>query len=581
VPASRHPRIVTLAPGRAPLHVAAPEKRAGETRSSGESEAQRKPCGNRAQTRTTLRSDTIDERMRLVRAPSTAAFEGCPAMTLRLVFPISVALAGLAGIAHAGPLPPSGDFVVTQHSIDRGIDYRAAPTPARPAGPPRSVRAAEGGVCGVAPVAWQGQPLPDGESGTLDPVAFFNSATLNNSGRIAFVASVTGADRNQGVFTADADGLHIVMLGCGEGGGSGVSGDCGDPTPLGGTFGGVFQGTFGTPAINDNGDVLFLADVAGGSSPRGLFLYEAASDTIVKVAAEGDPSPEGGTFTMLGMGSLDSAGTVVFLAGTDGSQTSDIFLWQDGVVTKYVAAGDPVPGGGTFEMLGTEQLGFADGSFVAGGPIPAIDEAGEIAFRGIVSGVPGTDRGLFVSTGGVHEWLVRAGDDAPDSGTFIDFQAPSLNANGEIAFFSDTSETSAWFAGGGASWRRIVAFNEEIEGGTVDGLAFSRNPMNTIADNGDVVVWVSRLVEGNDRGTTMVVHPDSSVTLLAVQGDDTGFGGIWGGSMDAWPSINDVGQVRMGSATPGFGDALTADVVFTLCGDDTIFADGFEGPPPG
>jgi hypothetical protein len=79
----------------------------------------------------------------------------------------------------------------------------------------------------------------------------------------------------------------------------------------------------------------------------------------------------------------------------------------------------------------------------------------------------------------------------------------------------------------------------------------------------------------------MVVHPDSSVTLLAVQGDDTGFGGIWGGSMDAWPSINDVGQVRMGSATPGFGDALTADVVFTLCGDDTIFADGFEGPPPG
>jgi hypothetical protein len=505
-------------------------------------------------------------------------------MTLRSAFPIFLVLAGFAGFAIAQPFPhDAGGFVVTQHSIARGIEYRTAASSSALATTPRLVRAAEGGACSVAPVAWQGQPLPDGESGTLDPVAFFNSATLNNSGRIAFVANVADADRNQGVFTADADGLHIVMLGCGDGGGTGVPGDCGDPTPIGGTFGGVFQGTYGTPAINDNGDVLFLADVAGGSSPRGLFLYEAASDTIVKVAAEGDPSPLGGTITMLGMGSLNSAGTIAFLAGTDGSQTSDIFLWQDGVVTKYVAAGDPVPDGGTFTMLGTEQLGFADGSFLAGGPIPAINEAGEIAFRGIVSGVPGTDRGIFVSTNGVHEWLVRAGADAPDSGTFLDFQAPSLNANGEVAFFSDTSTTSGWFAGDGTSWRRIVAFNDEVEGGTVDGLAFSRNPMNTIADNGDVVVWISRLIEGNDRGTTMVVHPDQSVTLLAVQFEDTGFGGVWGGSMDSWPSINDVGQVRMGSATPGFGDALTADVVFTceVAGDDTIFADGFEGPPPG
>jgi hypothetical protein len=36
----------------------------------------------------------------------------------------------------------------------------------------------------------------------------------------------------------------------------------------------------------------------------------------------------------------------------------------------------------------------------------------------------------------------------------------------------------------------------------------------------------------------------------------------------------------MGSATPGFNDALTADVVFTLCPQETpIFADGFDGPP--
>ena len=500
-------------------------------------------------------------------------------MTLRLALSISLALAGLACTAHAQSLPSrAGGSVIAAHTVGGGVEYRSAPTLSPLAPNPRRVRAPEGGACGVAPVAWQGQPLPAGAEGALDPVAFFNSATLNNAGTIAFIANVTGADRNQGVFTADANGLHIVMLGCGDGGGSGNPGTCGDPTPIGGTFGGIFQGTLGTPAINDNGDVLFLADVANGSSPRGLFLYQAATGDIVKVAAQGDPSPLGGTFTALGMGSLNSAGTVAFLANTDGAQISDIYLWQDGVVTKYVAAGDPVPGGGTFEMLGTELWGFPDGSFLAGGPVPAINEAGDIAFRGIVSGVPDTDRGIFLSHDGTHEWLVRGGADAPGGGTFVDFQAPSLNANGEVAFFADSTATSAWYAGDGTDWRRIVAFNDVIEGAPVDGLSFSRNPMNTIADNGDVVVWVSRLVDGNDRGTTMVVHPDSSVTLLAVQFEDTGFGGMWGGSMDGWPSINDRGQMRMGSATPGFGDALTADVVFS-CGvaEVPIFADGFDG----
>lgn len=498
-------------------------------------------------------------------------------MIVRLVLSGSFALAGFAGTARAQSLPSHAGRVVVAHTVDRGVEYRAAPSVSPPPPNPRRVRVPQGGVCGVAPVAWQGQPLPDGAAGSLDPVAFFNSATINDAGTIAFVASVAGTDRNQGVFTADADGIHIVMLGCGDGGGSGVPGTCGDPTPIGGTFGGIFQGTLGTPAINDAGDVLFLADVADGESPRGLFLYEAASGAIVKIAAEGDPSPLGGTLTTLGMGSINGAGTVAFIANTDGAQTSDIFLWQDGVVTTYVATGDPVPGGGTFSMLGTELWGFADGSFLAGGPVPAINEAGQIAFRGIVSGVAGTDRGLFVSTGGVHEWLVRAGDEAPGGGDFVDFQAPSLNANGEVAFFADTNTGSAWYAGDGANWRRVVAFGDIVEGAAVDGLAFSRNPMNTIADNGDVVVWVSRLIDGDDRGTTMVVHPDSSATLLAVQGEDTGFGGTWGGSMDAWPSINDAGQVRMGSATPGFGAALTADVVFTLCANDAIFADGFDG----
>ena len=83
-----------------------------------------------------------------------------------------------------------------------------------------------------------------------------------------------------------------------------VSGDttsmCGDASPIGGHFGGFFFGTVFTPDINDAGDVLFFCDVNGGDSRRALFLYQAASGQIVKVAAVGDPSPIGGTFGAVG-----------------------------------------------------------------------------------------------------------------------------------------------------------------------------------------------------------------------------------------------------------------------------------------
>ncbi|HKE49841.1 MAG TPA: choice-of-anchor tandem repeat NxxGxxAF-containing protein, partial [Rhodanobacteraceae bacterium] len=227
----------------------------------------------------------------------------------------------------AGPLAPRETRLMTQPAV------------ATPAGDP---------VCGAAALAWQGEPMPAGETGTLDTLAFARPATLDDNGRIAFVSQVDGATRNQGVFVADDNGVRVIAMGCGDGGGSGSSDTCGDPSPIGGTFSGLFPDTWAAPATNDNGDVLFVSDVAGGSAPRGLFLYVAASDSIIKIAAVGDASPLGGTLSAIGPGSINNAGTVAFLASTggDGSQGSDILLWDDGTVTAYVAVGDPAPGGG-------------------------------------------------------------------------------------------------------------------------------------------------------------------------------------------------------------------------------------------
>jgi hypothetical protein len=433
--------------------------------------------------------------------------------------------------------------------------------------------APSGSVCGVESRAAHGQVAPNTNGGTLDPVAFANPTTVNASGRIAFNSQVDGSNRNQGVFVADSDGtITAIAIGCGlPGGGGDTTSMCGDASPIGGHFGGFFFGTFFTPDINDAGDVLFFCDVNGGDSRRALFLYRGATGEIVKVAAIGDPSPLGGTFGAVGPGSLDNNGQVVFLASAVGTLNSDIFMWDNGVVTKVAAVGDPAPGGGTYSFLGTESAGFQDGTNIPVGPLPDINDSGQIAFRAIVSGGI-TPRGIVVRTGQTDEWYVKVPDPTPIGGTYLDMQAASINNGGQIAFFADyhpTPETinSGWFAGAPGNWRKVVVFFDPIDGGQCLGLAFSRNPMQTIDAAGNVVFWAN--LDSNGTSDRLVLGlTDGNLLIAARRGDPTPIGGTFG-TMDAWPAINgNIGTVN--PATPGAQNgALSAHMVFNHCPSGT------------
>ncbi|MHC5212375.1 MAG: choice-of-anchor tandem repeat NxxGxxAF-containing protein [Planctomycetota bacterium] len=404
----------------------------------------------------------------------------------------------------------------------------------------------------VEPHAWHGQPVPGG--GTLSPLAFSNPATMGADGRVAFFSVVDGAARNQGIFTADSAGLHAIAMGCGGGGGSGVpGGGCGDPTPIGGTFSGMFGGTFFAPSINATGDVLFLADVDGGSAPRGLFLHQATSGAIVRVAAVGDPSPVGGNFNAVGPGSLSPDGCVAFVARSGAATTGgDIFLWEAGTVSKVVAVSDPAPGGGVFNLIATETVGFVDGSSMPVGPIPSINARGQIAFRGHVGGQPR----IVLTTDGVHETLVAVNDPTPAGGTYFAFQGAHLNAWGEVAFFADykptpTTFSSGNFAGAPGEWRKAVAFNDPLPGGgECGGLAFSRNPMTPLDDAGNYLVWVRARFEGGvELEQLLVSRADGALETIASEGDAFPLGGTVG-RIQAWPSLGG-GAATLSAATPG------------------------------
>lgn len=438
----------------------------------------------------------------------------------------------------------------------------SAPAGAAPAGSPP--------VCAATSAAWHGQALPAGESGTLVAAAFMRSTTIDNRGRIAFYAQVDGADRNQGIFVAGPSGLEIVAMGCGGPAGSGVTSDCGDLAPGGGRFAGFFGETWGTPDVNDAGDVLFMADLHGAPQPRGLFLYQAGAARFVKIAAVGDASPLGGTLTAIGPGSLNNAGDVVLLASTDGQLRSDVLIWRDGVLSKYVAVGDPAPGGGQFVTIGTESWGLADGSQVPGGPVPAINDRGQIAFRGEVSGGIATG-GVFVSEDGMHQWLVKRGDPVPGGGTYIDIQAPILNNAGEVAFYADIADGpgAAWVTGKPGQWRRALAFYDPIDTGQVWSLAFSRNPLAALNDQGDLLLATTILrADASERGAIVLSRADGSMRVLAEQQQSTPLGGSWG-SLDGWPTLNNQRQARIGGGTPGLPGQATTQMILEACGTGT------------
>ncbi|MCK6447876.1 MAG: hypothetical protein L6Q99_15900 [Planctomycetes bacterium] len=465
--------------------------------------------------------------------------------------------ASLIGIVFAS-LPQDRPFVRLHDDVVRHVDVPvatttfAAPTPT---------------VCGNVAAGWHNQAVPGG--GTLSPVAFANSANVDGSGRSVFFAQVAGVARNQGIFAADASGVQPIAVGCGSGGGSGTfGGGVGDPTPIGGTFSGFFGGTFFVPATNRAGDVLFIADMDNGPVNRALFFWRRATGTFSKVAAPGDVSPAGGTLSAVGPGSIDDAGNVVFLALGASTSAHQILKWSNGVLTKVAVNGDPAPGGGAYTQVGGESLGFSDGTTIPVGPLPDINTNGDIVFRPLASGA--VSRGIVLVKNGVQQWFVTVNDATPIGGTFFDIAAANLSDAGEIAFYADvkvspTQFSGGWFAGSPGNWRKLLAFNDPIDGGVCFGFGWSRNPMQSISSDGTVGLWTSVYYgPSNSKDEMILIDKTGAITTVAKQSNPTPLGGTYG-ILDGWPSRLAL-RGTFGAATPGasFG-ALNSHFTFTEC----------------
>lgn len=290
-----------------------------------------------------------------------------------------------------------------------------------------------------------------------------SSPSLNSQGHLAFVGAAQ-APSSSGIFLFAA-GKYSLLAAEGQN------------TSAGPVFG------LNSPSLNANDEVAFL-------SFNGVFT--AQNGAINKIAATGDPSPEGDIFSSFSFPQINSSGQVVFTASLL-SGTTGIYLAGNGSITKVVNSNDFSPLGGTFAFFfepasinDSGQIAFnalvngptsasgiyiynagqltvkvpafttlSNGTQLAFPDFPSINSGGEVAFRcQLVSDI---QSGVYVTSAGNIIPVVTPGQVAPDGGLFADGFSPVLSDAGQVVFDArEQAENNAVFLFSNSQLTRIA-----------------------------------------------------------------------------------------------------------------------------
>jgi hypothetical protein len=207
-------------------------------------------------------------------------------------------------------------------------------------------------------VALTGDPAPGG--GTFQS---FTPIGLNQAGQVVFLAAVqSGSSQFNGIFVG-APGSAPVKIAM-----------VGDPAPGGGTFSG-----FANPAFNNLGEVAFMATLTGG--PGGGVFAGSTTGPLVALALNGNAAPSGGNFSISSARAnvlINDRHDVVFRADlSGGSADSGYFMRRGalGALKALVLQGQPAPGtSGTFSTISGATNTFLGTYF-------ALGQAGDIVIQ--------------------------------------------------------------------------------------------------------------------------------------------------------------------------------------------------------
>lgn len=346
----------------------------------------------------------------------------------------------------------------------------------------------------LRPVASSGMPVPGG--GTFDRFHVEGQpaiAPVNDRGQVAFFATLARARASEGIFLGDAGRIRVIAL-------------SGAAVPGGGKL--ASFAAHPVPALNRAGAVAFSASIAEGRASEGVFLSSNNRLRVIALSGSASSGIPGGTFTEFQAPALNDNGEVAFLAGVRrGRDTLDaIYLHRQGASRKVVAAGDPAPGGGSFAAFGVPAINnrseIAFAAVIEGGPVTGgifvasasktdmlvgaghpepyggifaqfsdrvgINNAGGVLFNAVLKLGP-VDHALFVAEHGTTRPVAGVGQAASSGGHFSALALwPSLSDDGTVAFIAsanDSSGTVGLYLADGRQTKRRAVIGESLANG--------------------------------------------------------------------------------------------------------------------
>jgi hypothetical protein len=319
------------------------------------------------------------------------------------------------------------------------------------------------------------------------------ATAINGGGLVAFGASVTGGTASEGIFRGSA----MVTAAAVEGGSA----------P--GTGSGTYSAFVG-PAINNGGDVAFVASVTSGISPQGIFVdLMDSGDAMVALVGDAAPGTGGGDFNFFYAPSIDDSGDVVFPADIlGGLTTSGIFRAASGGISAVAVVGDVAPGTG----------GGAYTSIAA----PRISNTGRTVFSASVN-LTGENSigGVFLDENGIQSAVALAGQTAPGTGggTYSGFTSPDVSDDGKVIFHATvagSSITEGIFVAYG-NFHRAIALEGDPAPGTGGGV-FTDFFFAPKIEEAQGIFWASMSGGSSPSGVFRVDLPATAVPAVSGQG---------------------------------------------------------------
>ena len=290
-------------------------------------------------------------------------------------------------------------------------------------------------------------------------------------------------------------------------------GEFGNPAPGGGKFTESWSSS-----LSPTGEVVFRGEV---SAPGKGGLFQKSGSVISSLIPDGTIASDGQALTPQ-YPAINSFGDFVFINATG---SNSLYLYSKGLISPIAVHGQAAPGGGTFDLISQY----------------AINQSDQVAF---ISYLSPSGVGIYLASGGTITKILATGDVFPDGSTFSFPNGVSMNDSGQIAFGGVNNNGATAYSGlflySSGAYKAILPAGTTLPDGS-----FLNAVTLTSMNNAGQIAFTGSNVQGSSAGLGSYLLSGGKLTQVAVSGQPSPDGDVFGRSGEIGLKINSSGQVLL------------------------------------